>query len=150
MGQSQVYANLGNVGGFIQLTKVPTMVIILFPGFSTLITESNAVSQHFWEIFCQTLSCEAQRRNHLGLRNPCGNSKYALWPCCGVTLQVLLFTGNLGWGSQSRTPGYFAHSAMLETLFSPLYSESLCHSLEKVREEETMAGDEAKKYLENV
>lgn len=44
---------------------------------------------------------------------------------------------------------------MLETLqersfFPPLYAESLSHNLEKVREEKTMAGGEAKKYLENV
>lgn len=47
MGQSQVYTDLENIRGFIQLTKVTVMVTVLFPEFSMLITKNNGISQAY-------------------------------------------------------------------------------------------------------
>lgn len=52
--------------------------------------------------------------------------------------------------TKQNTWMFFSLSHAISSFFPPLYSESLCHNLEKVREEETMAGGEGKKYLENV
>lgn len=47
MGQSHIYANLENIRGFFQLTKVPTIEIILFLEFIILISKNNAISPQY-------------------------------------------------------------------------------------------------------
>lgn len=136
MGQSQVYANLGSIRGFIQLAKGPTIVFILFPGFSTLIIEPNAVSQHYWELFCQTNLCETQRRNRLGLRNLCGTDlPNVLW-CLPADSVIHWYI----WDIYPKAEYFFSFSHARNSpgkVFYPLYSERLSHNLEKVKEKET-------------
>lgn len=149
MGQIQVYANLGNIWGFIQLTKVPTTVIILF---GTPIPEPNAGHSITGSFLPKGILLIPWEEKSFGFEKPVWNRacKCALW--CHPADPI----AHWNWDEDHRAEHLRVYliqpcwKLSRKGHFISLYSESLSHNLEKVKEEETMAGGEAKRYLENV